>query len=343
MGCVALPSGRIGLLQLPQIGRGPAQDVVMIHGLGANCGFWYASAVQWFRRFGRVTLFDLPGHGESDMPPTGYTPTHLGALLGELLDHLQIDRAHLVAHSFGGAVALSFALRQPRRVISLILADVRLWAVEPPSVSDRPGPRLQRLREAGWTPTDPGWDPSFQVLVDLARLRLEKNEPATPAITEMLPGARNLFPGKRAARKWLQLMETTRAYAEMTDPTGLAIEDVARIHAPILAVYGGLSPRRLSGLELQRVCSRCTLQVIPDVGHFFPLMRPRLFARPALTFLRTTRRNDAALRRRRRGRSVPVGVPERTPTRRMTALQGESEPAEGPAAAGVLLSVHTEG
>src|SRR5579863_4346621 len=99
MARIALPSGRIGLTQLPQIGDGPPRDLIMVHGLGANSGFWYTSAVRWFRRFGRVTLFDLPGHGESDMPETGYTPGHLARVLGELFDHLQISRAHLIAHS----------------------------------------------------------------------------------------------------------------------------------------------------------------------------------------------------------------------------------------------------
>ena len=284
MGRVALPSGSIGLTQLPQIGGGPARDLVMIHGLGANSGFWYASAVRWFRRFGRVTLFDLPGHGESDMPQTGYTPGHLACVLGELLDHLKISRAHLVAHSFGGSVALCFAAGQPHRVASLVLADPRLWAVEPPSTANAPGPRLQRLRNAGLALTDSRLDVSIQVLVELARLRLEKDDPG-PAIREALPGASTLFRGRRAAGKWLKLVETTRAYEEIIDSGELSVTEIERIQQPILAVYGGSSARKPSALALQQYCHRCELHVIPNAGHFFPLTRPRLFARPALSFL----------------------------------------------------------
>ena len=144
MPLVAHTSGRISVHQLPQIGRGPPEELVMVHGLGANFGFWYASAVQWFRRFGRVTLFDLPGHGDSDMPATGYAPACLARVLGEVLDHLQIERAHLVAHSFGGVVALAFAAQQQHRVKSLVLADVRVWAVEPPSLLPESPLWLQR-------------------------------------------------------------------------------------------------------------------------------------------------------------------------------------------------------
>ena len=299
MASVALPSGRVGLLQLPQLGRGPAHDIVMVHGLGANCGFWYASAVQWFRRFGRVTLFDLPGHGESEMPQSGYTPDRLARVMGELLDHLQIDRAHVVAHSFGGLVALAFAAQQPQRVESLVLADVRIWAVEPPSRAVASGPRMQRIRDAGLTLGDSRFDVSVQVLVELAQQRLAQDGHAA-VVSEVLPGARSLFTGKRAARKWLKLIETTRAYDEMTDPAGLAMSDIARLGVPILAAYGGLSPRTRSALALAQACPRCQLHVIPDVGHFFPLTRPRLFARPALSFLRATARDKARARRRPR-------------------------------------------
>lgn len=310
MARIALPSGCIGVHQLPQIGRRPAADIVMIHGLGANFGFWYTSAVEWFRRFGRVTLFDLPGHGESDMPSRGYRPADLARILHELLDALQIDSAHLVAHSFGGVVALSFAARCPKRVKSLVLADTRIWAVEPPSLPDDSAPKLQRLREAGLKLTDPRWDLSVQVLVDLARERIEQSEGEKP-VSDVLPGARSLFPGKRAARKWLKLIETTSAYDEVTDPAGLPLSDLDTIEHPLLATYGGLSPRTRSALALQQHCVGCRLRIIPDVGHFFPLVRPRLFARPALAFLRSTvsGNSDAIRRFAHQARSVPgVGL-----------------------------------
>ena len=311
MASVALPSGRIGVLQLPQIGGGPAEDVVMIHGLGASTGFWYASAVQWYRRFGRVTLFDLPGHGDSDMPKSGYGPARLAGILGELLDHLQIDRASLVAHSFGGLVALSFAAQQPQRTKSLVLADVRLWAVEPPLSAVASALRLQRARGAGVQFTDTRFDLSIQVLVELAQRRVERADPreSEATVSEALPGACSLFQGERAARKFLRLIETTRAYDEITDPGGLSLAELGQVEQPMLAVYGGLSPRTRSALALQQYCSACQLHIIPDVGHFFPLTRPRLFARPVEAFLNSTARGQVEVRGRRRPESVWGDLP----------------------------------
>jgi pimeloyl-ACP methyl ester carboxylesterase len=131
---IAVQSQKISVVQLPRLDvEGPQEEVVMIHGLAANLGFWYAAATQGFTRFGRVTMYDMLGHGHSQMAASGYSPGQLADHLGELLDCLQLDRVHLVAHSFGGMVALAFALRQPERVKSLILADVRVWQAEPPS------------------------------------------------------------------------------------------------------------------------------------------------------------------------------------------------------------------
>jgi 3-oxoadipate enol-lactonase len=69
---------------------------------------------------GRLTVRpDLRGFGESPLPggPFSYVDD-----LRALLDHLGLDRAALVANSFGGRVALDFALAHPERVDALVLA-----------------------------------------------------------------------------------------------------------------------------------------------------------------------------------------------------------------------------
>lgn len=112
-----------------QAGHGP--DLVMIHGLFGNLAFWYLSVLPALVRDFRVTLYDLRGHGYSDMPRSGYTSSHMAADLKELLDHLGVKQAHLVGHSFGGAVALHFAVLHPIHVLSLTLADARVPSLQP--------------------------------------------------------------------------------------------------------------------------------------------------------------------------------------------------------------------
>jgi pimeloyl-ACP methyl ester carboxylesterase len=66
--------------------------------------------------------------------------------LKALLDHLQIDRAALVAQSMGGRTCLGFALAYPERVSSLVLADTTAGVSEPRL--------LQALERLGPVPTD---------------------------------------------------------------------------------------------------------------------------------------------------------------------------------------------
>jgi pimeloyl-ACP methyl ester carboxylesterase len=288
MNLVALPSSQISMLQMPA--RAPerrAEEVVMIHGLAANLGFWYAGAAQWFTHFGQVTLYDLPGHGRSEMRSSGYSPRRLADDLGQLLDHLRLDRVHLVAHSFGGMVALCFALQQPERVKSMVLADVRIWQLEPPSWTNVPPAWLKRMRAAGLLQDDTGLDPSVQVRVELARLQLNRPELAKAAFAA-LTGGRSFFAGRRAARRWLDLMENTKAYAEMTSGDDFDLADLPRLRQPVLAVFGGNSLLQRSARALEQLLPDCRLTIIPQVGHFFPLTRPRIFAGVALRFLATT-------------------------------------------------------
>src|SRR5688500_4312892 len=95
----------------------------MVHGLGADLSFWFLAGLPVLSRMFRVTAYDLRGHGHSEMPRTGYSTADMAADLGGLLDHLGLERPHVVAHSFGAAVALHLAARDPERLRSLVLAD----------------------------------------------------------------------------------------------------------------------------------------------------------------------------------------------------------------------------
>jgi pimeloyl-ACP methyl ester carboxylesterase len=109
-------------LHYQQFGTGP--DVVLVHALTANLAVWmgtplvYSLAEQF-----RVTIYDLRGHGQSDAPGTGYTSADMAQDLMGLLDQLDISRAVLVGHSFGGVVGVHTAALWPERVHGVIVSD----------------------------------------------------------------------------------------------------------------------------------------------------------------------------------------------------------------------------
>jgi 4,5:9,10-diseco-3-hydroxy-5,9,17-trioxoandrosta-1(10),2-diene-4-oate hydrolase len=87
---------------------GGGEPVVLIHGLGSSLSIW-EKAMPLLARRTRVYAMDLPGHGETPLPPGAcYEAGYLADFLRAFLDTLTIERCRLVGLSLGGAVALRF-------------------------------------------------------------------------------------------------------------------------------------------------------------------------------------------------------------------------------------------
>ena len=70
----------------------------------------------------RVILLDRPGLGWSERRSSnGSSPAYQAAMLSGVLDRLGVDRVILVGHSWGGLLALTFALDYPHRVAGLVV------------------------------------------------------------------------------------------------------------------------------------------------------------------------------------------------------------------------------
>jgi pimeloyl-ACP methyl ester carboxylesterase len=264
---------RINYLQLaPEAGA--QEDLVLVHGLATSLAFWYAPyATELSKRF-RVTLYDLRGHGRSDAPAAGYRPDDLGRELLALLDHLQIPRAHFLAHSFGGVVALKLACADPRRVASLVIADTHIAAARGsgPTRAWRDGDRIQAVLDDVGIALDVR-DPYFgyKLLTEVARLQ-QRHVVVPSALTALVApwlGAR----GNRTAAQWLALMDRTSAERELTADDGLDAESLGGLQFPILALYGDRSQARFTGDELLKLWPHATFRRVRDAGHFFPTTR----------------------------------------------------------------------
>jgi pyruvate dehydrogenase E2 component (dihydrolipoyllysine-residue acetyltransferase) len=115
-----LLEGAFGRLCYLEAGSGPGVPVVLLHGLGADLGGWMFT--QPALAEGRRTVaLDLPGHGGSDKDVGSGDPARFIDAIADALDRLGIERAHLVGHSMGGAIAAGLALAHPDRVASLTL------------------------------------------------------------------------------------------------------------------------------------------------------------------------------------------------------------------------------
>ncbi|MDY0329152.1 MAG: alpha/beta fold hydrolase [Thiomonas sp.] len=104
------------------VGSGP--PLLLIHGSGPGVSAWanWRLVIPALARQARVVAPDMVGFGYTDRPPGQRydMDVWVGQALG-LLDALGIERADLVGNSFGGALALALAIRQPQRVRRLVL------------------------------------------------------------------------------------------------------------------------------------------------------------------------------------------------------------------------------
>lgn len=101
---------------------GDGEAVVLSHGLGGNHAIWYQQVPALAAEF-RVIAWDQRGFGRSTNAQGKNSPAAAVEDLKAILDHLRIDRAHLIGQSLGGWAVTGFALKYPDRVRSLTLAD----------------------------------------------------------------------------------------------------------------------------------------------------------------------------------------------------------------------------
>ena len=253
-------------LQINVSGSGP--DLVLLHGWGMNAAVWDESAAGLTEHF-RLHCVDLPGHGAS----RACAPCTLDALAGLLAAALP-RRVAVCGWSFGGQVALNWALRKPDQVERLVLLAAT--------------PRF--VRGAQW---DCGIDAA--VLDDFAR-GLAHDYRATLQRFYALQARGDAHP--RGVLRRLREHALARgepdaaalaAALRLLKKTDLRAR-LERIAQPALILHGerdALVPLA-AGEYLQRVLPHATLEVFAGAGHAPFIAQPQRTARRIAEFCRVS-------------------------------------------------------
>lgn len=100
---------------------GKGEPVVLIHGWLSTAAInWELTGVTaLLARDHQVIALDVRGHGRSDKPAReeDYGPELVEDVV-RLLDHLKIEKAHIVGYSMGGIITANFIAKHPGRVLS---------------------------------------------------------------------------------------------------------------------------------------------------------------------------------------------------------------------------------
>jgi len=226
---------------------GAGEPVVLIHGFSATLEMWDPIRAELAKRY-RVIALDCRGHGRSGKPhePVAYGIEMVNDVV-RLLDHLHIQRAHVVGYSMGGSIALKLLETHPDRLRSVASGA---------SAGFRPGEEL--------------WD---SVLVK----RLVAGEPLSQAMIESAPpGTPVPSPEQRAMMSRMDSVQDSRALgAQRLGNPGLYV-DYARFknsRVPVLLLVGANDdPDRFAAIR--RALPRATFVVIPNAGHGSAPYRP---------------------------------------------------------------------
>lgn len=126
------------------VGDEKAPVVYFAHALASDMGMW-AEQVAAFAAAGfRVLRADLRGHGGSDAAPGLYMMDDLVNDAIEVMDRLEIKKAHFCGLSIGGMIGQGLGINHPTRVQSLVLCDTQ--SQSPADAQKRWGDRIVHIR-----------------------------------------------------------------------------------------------------------------------------------------------------------------------------------------------------
>jgi pimeloyl-ACP methyl ester carboxylesterase len=261
--------------------------VLLLHGRNFPSSYW-GPVIKTLNEAGyRVLVPDQIGFGKSSKPSADLHFDTLARNTIALLDHLQIAKADIVAHSMGGMVAARIARAFPDRVQHLVLAapigleDYRLYV--PP------------------TPTEKILEQEEKLTADGYRKQLEVNYSLKLPPDQVTPfiEARFNIKGSSEYPRWLRAFVNS-AQMIYREPV---VHEIPLITQPTLFIMGAddhnapgranapeaLRPKMGQNADLAKALAAkmadANAEVIPDAGHLVFLEKPEVFDRLMLGFL----------------------------------------------------------
>lgn len=99
---------------------GAGEEILCLHGWGCAVKHFEPIAKELGKTH-HVTVIDFPAHGESSRPPEPWGVTEFGECTHKLIEALKLGKVDIIAHSFGGRVALYLGAHYPEDVKRLVL------------------------------------------------------------------------------------------------------------------------------------------------------------------------------------------------------------------------------
>lgn len=243
---------------------GSGQPILFVHEFSGDCRSWEPQVRYFCRRF-RCVTFNARGYPPSDVPEdvSFYSQQRAVDDARDVLDTLQIDKAHVVGLSMGGFAAMNFGIAYPERALSITIGGVGFGAEPEKAV---------RFREE----------------LEIAAQRWEREGAQFAATWGLTPGRIQLR--DKDPRAFAQFMQELAEHSprgaantlrgvQMRRPSPFELKArLERLTIPTLIIHGDEDHGALAtGVFLKRTIPSAGLAVLPKTGHTANLEEPALF------------------------------------------------------------------
>ena len=223
--------------------HGEGTPLVLLHGGLLTIDINFAGLIPVLAQRHQVIAMELQGHGRTADIERKITPANSASDVVALLDHLGIDRAHVLGHSMGAAVALELAVNHPTRVRSVV----------PVSGSVRP-------------------DGMHADLSDPTTFATSTRMPTAADFAEFSAAYQRLSPHPEHFEEFMGTLSSSQA-----DLRGWTDEQLTGISAPVLIVLGDHDFVTLEHAALMKeLIPGSQLAVLPGTTHMQATRRPQL-------------------------------------------------------------------
>jgi pimeloyl-ACP methyl ester carboxylesterase len=238
---------------------GDGVPLLLLHANTGNADGWQYNIPGFVEAGYRAIAFDRRGWGRSTAnPASGPQPATIADDLHALIEHLKIEKFHLVGVAGGGFAAYDYVLWHPERLRSLVVAASGGAIVDE---------ELKKLRDKTTLPNFPNWPPEFR---------------------EVSPGYMATNP--EGLKLWLDIHHNSRQENAPVQPQRQTItfEKLKTITVPTLLMPGDQdlqAPPWVMRRQLANI-AHAEFIVLPEASHSINWEQPDPFNRAVIEFIR---------------------------------------------------------
>jgi pimeloyl-ACP methyl ester carboxylesterase len=237
---------------------GNGEPVILFHPNTGNSEIWQYNIPALAEAGYRVIAFDKPGWGKS-LVREGQAPLPVVETLDALFDFLELEEVHLIGTANGGYFAFDYAIWNPERVKSLVIAASGLGLDDDPEGE------------------------AFRSRAEIPGMRQQPSE-----IRELSPLYRGMNP--EGVARWLEIHDNAQQEGATEPPLMVpnTPSKIAALNVPMFVIAGGIDLVTPSGairLWSEHLTVPYDWLLVPEAGHVLIWEQPEVFNQAVIEFL----------------------------------------------------------